>query len=91
MKRKVVWVGIAAMFACLAIASFLHFLYVTLSFPHPIASKIMGVSTGVSELYSLTEWIVILEVVGFLVACFAALVDAGVFTRNGSKLKTTEA
>lgn len=71
---KVVWVGIAAMFACLAIASLVHFLYVRQYFHY--VSAIMGVSTGVGELYSLTEWIVVLEVLGFVVACIAALVDS---------------
>jgi hypothetical protein len=78
MKRIVVWLGIAAMFACLAIASSLNFLYVALHFHDFWVAKIMGVSTGIGGLYSLTEVIVILEVVGCLVACFAALVDAGV-------------
>jgi hypothetical protein len=73
---RVMWVGIAIAFLCLAVASFLNFLYVTQYFPRPFVGKIMGVSTGVGELYSLTEWIVILEVVGFLVACFAAFADA---------------
>lgn len=73
---KVVWLGIAAAFGCLAVASFLHYLYVTLYLPHASISKILGVSTGIPELYNLTQWIVILEVAGFIVACFAALVDA---------------
>jgi len=78
MRRTVVWLGIAAMFACLAIASSLNFLYVALHFHDYWVGKIMGISMGVGGLYSLTEVIVILEVVGCLVACFAALVDAGV-------------
>jgi hypothetical protein len=73
---KVVWFGIAIAFLCLAIASLLHFFYITSRFPHPSVGAIMGVPTGVAEVYSLAWWTAILEFVGFGLAFFAALVDA---------------
>lgn len=73
---QVLWMGIGCAFACLALASLLHFLYVRRKAPyvhHPD-------SIGFIELYDLAKWIVILEVGGFIIACIAALVDAGLIT-----------
>jgi hypothetical protein len=73
---KVVWLGIAAAFGCLAVASFLHFLYIRRKIRGPVAGKVMGVSTGFVELYSLAKGMVFLEAFGFLVALLAAVIDA---------------
>jgi len=72
---KAVWLGIATAFGCLALASFLHFLYIRHKFPRPLAGKLMGVSTGFVELYSLAKGMVFLEVLGFLIAFSAAMID----------------
>ena len=74
---KVVWLGIAAAFGCLVIASLSHFLYVRHKYPPgPRVGKVSGISTGFAELKSLAVWMVSLEVVGFAIALMAAMIDA---------------
>lgn len=74
---KVVWAGIAAAFGCLAIASLSHFLYIRRKYPPgPRIAKVSGVSTGFAELNSLAKGMVFLEVLGFLIAFSAAMIDA---------------
>ena len=73
---RIVWVGIAFVFGCLAIASLFHYCHIQKELPqlsHPD-------SIGFKQLNSLSKWIVILEVVGFFVACLAALVDGGLIS-----------
>ena len=72
---KVGWFGIAIAFICLALVSSLHFLYVRRKLSQGIVGKISGIPTGFKELYHLAQGMIFLEVLGFLIAFSAAMMD----------------